>query len=181
MTSYRCAVLGSSMCGKTALTIQMTSNHFLQEHFALEDSYRKRLVVDGESCLLEILDTIGPSNPLRESWIQSSQAVIIVYSVTSRFSFDSVQQHVDAVKKLAGNEITIVVVGTKSDLHARRQVSTEEGEYFANQLGSQFFETSARFRTNVEESVFAAIREHRQRKRATPTATVRKPPKCLLQ
>ena len=146
----------------------------------MEDTYRKGLEVDDEVCMLDILDTYGPTNPLREHWLQSANAVIIVYSVTSRFSFDSVQQHVASVKELNGDETIIVLAGTKSDLHAQRQVSTEEGEYFANQLGCQFFETSAFHRINIEEVFFATIREY-WKKLAKPTATSKKSSKCRLQ
>ena len=46
--------------GKSALTIQLIQNHFVEEYDpTIEDSYRKQVVIDGETCLLDILDTAG--------------------------------------------------------------------------------------------------------------------------
>ncbi len=43
--------------GKSALTIQLVQSHFIDEYDpTIEDSYRKQVVIDDESCLLEILD-----------------------------------------------------------------------------------------------------------------------------
>jgi small GTP-binding protein len=59
-THYKICVLGDGGVGKTALTIQLCSNHFVEEYDpTIEDSYRKQVVIDDESCLLEILDTAG--------------------------------------------------------------------------------------------------------------------------
>jgi small GTP-binding protein len=46
--------------GKSALTIQLIQNHFVEEYDpTIEDSYRKQVVIDGETCQLDILDTAG--------------------------------------------------------------------------------------------------------------------------
>ena len=45
-----------------------------------------------------------------------------------------------------------MLIGNKSDLDHRRQVSTEEGESFAREHGLIFFETSAKTASNVEEA-----------------------------
>lgn len=45
-----------------------------------------------------------------------------------------------------------MLIGNKSDLDARRQVSTEEGERFAKDNGLIFLETSAKTSHNVEEA-----------------------------
>lgn len=48
--------------------------------------------------------------------------------------------------------MTIMLIGNKSDLDTRRQVSTEEGERFAKEHGLIFMETSAKTAYNVEET-----------------------------
>lgn len=50
----------------------------------------------------------------------------------------------------AENGIAIALAGQKSDLEARREVSTEEAEKWANQNGLPFLETSAKNDFNVE-------------------------------
>lgn len=48
--------------------------------------------------------------------------------------------------------MTIMLIGNKSDMDARRQVSTEEGERFAKENELIFMETSAKTAYNVEEA-----------------------------
>lgn len=48
--------------------------------------------------------------------------------------------------------MTIMLIGNKCDLDARRQVSFEEGDRFAKENGLIFTETSAKTAFNVEEA-----------------------------
>jgi hypothetical protein len=53
-------VVGGGGVGKSALTIQFIQKHFVEEYDpTIEDSYRKQVTIDGEACLLDILDTAG--------------------------------------------------------------------------------------------------------------------------
>ena len=45
----------------------------------------------------------------------------------------------------------LTIVGNKTDLEEKRQVSTEEGKAMAEELGSMFIETSAKLGDNVKE------------------------------
>ena len=45
-----------------------------------------------------------------------------------------------------------MVIGNKSDLESKRQVSREEGEQFAKENGLFFLEASAKSAENVEEA-----------------------------
>jgi len=47
--------------------------------------------------------------------------------------------------------MVIMLIGNKSDLQERRQVSFEEGERFARENGLIFMETSAKTAYNVED------------------------------
>ena len=60
MREYKIVVLGSGGVGKSALTVQFVQGIFVEKYDpTIEDSYRKQVVIDGETCLLDILDTAG--------------------------------------------------------------------------------------------------------------------------
>lgn len=62
------SLLAAGGVGKSALTIQLIQNHFVDEYDpTIEDSYRKQVVIDGETCLLDILDTAGQEVCFRDS------------------------------------------------------------------------------------------------------------------
>ncbi|RDL30213.1 uncharacterized protein BP5553_10491 [Venustampulla echinocandica] len=55
---YKLMVLGDRDVGKTALVIQLCLQHFVETHVpTIEDSYRKQVEIDGQPCMLQVLDT----------------------------------------------------------------------------------------------------------------------------
>merc|ERR1712232_1429091 len=164
MTSYKICCLGDGGVGKTALTIQLCSNHFVEEYDpTIEDSYRKQVVIDGQPCLLAILDTAGQEEftALRDQWIRDCEGFIIIYSITGRNSFNQVTAFRNQVLK-DNDTIPLMLVGNKCDLEDKREVETNEGEELAKKLNCQFKEASAKTRENVEESFYDLVREIRK-------------------
>ncbi|KAI5292048.1 Ras GTPase ras2, partial [Ascosphaera atra] len=180
MKMYKLVVLGDGGVGKTALTIQLCLNHFVETYDpTIEDSYRKQVVIDGQSCMLEVLDTAGQEEyiALRDQWIRDGEGFILVYSITSRSSFSRIQtfyQQIQMVKESmaasspggasylptaagAGGAVgkaPVMLVGNKSDKVIERVVSSQEGQALAKQLGCDFVEASAKQSINVEKAFF---------------------------
>eukprot|EP00490_Sorites_sp_Unknown_P007071 CAMPEP_0114656500 /NCGR_PEP_ID=MMETSP0191-20121206/12423_1 /TAXON_ID=126664 /ORGANISM="Sorites sp." /LENGTH=80 /DNA_ID=CAMNT_0001873811 /DNA_START=37 /DNA_END=276 /DNA_ORIENTATION=- len=68
---YKIVVLGGGGVGKSALTIRLVNDNFLEEYDpTIEDSYRKQCDIDGTPCMLDILDTAGQDDfaALRDAW-----------------------------------------------------------------------------------------------------------------
>lgn len=55
--------------------------------------------------------------------------------------------------------IPIVIVGNKKDYYQGREVSTDEGKMLAMSLGCDFFETSAKTNSNVENCFKSVVRQ----------------------
>jgi small GTP-binding protein len=75
MTSVRIVVLGAGGVGKTALTIQLIQNHFIDEYDpTLEDNPRKQVSIDDEVHLLDIWDTSGDEEyaAMRDEFLRSA-------------------------------------------------------------------------------------------------------------
>merc|ERR1712220_17387 len=53
---------------------------------------------------------------------------------------------------MGNSNMTIMLIGNKSDLEGRRAVTFEEGQAFANEHGLIFLETSAKTASNVEDA-----------------------------
>ncbi len=57
---------------------------------------------------------------------------MIVYDITSRLTFQSVEHWLRQLKDSVGNDIRIMLIGNKCDLsHLSRAVSIDEGKQFA--------------------------------------------------
>uniref|UniRef100_W6NXI7 Ras domain containing protein n=1 Tax=Haemonchus contortus TaxID=6289 RepID=W6NXI7_HAECO len=69
MREYKIVVLGSGGVGKSALTVQFVQGIFVEKYDpTIEDSYRKQVEVDGQQCMLEILDTAGTAAGWEHIW-----------------------------------------------------------------------------------------------------------------
>ena len=57
------------------------------------DSYRKRVVLDGEDAQIDILDTAGQEDyaAIRDNYFRSGEGFLCVFSITDSTSFDDTQ------------------------------------------------------------------------------------------
>ncbi|KAF1809026.1 ras-domain-containing protein [Eremomyces bilateralis CBS 781.70] len=191
MTLYKLVVLGDGGVGKTALTIQLCLNHFVETYDpTIEDSYRKQVQIDGQSCMLEVLDTAGQEEytALRDQWIRDGEGFVLVYSISSRASFRKIEafhRQIQRVKESSQSgsptypnsplsmsstgsgsygPAPVMLVGNKSDRVTEREVSTQEGIAMAKELGCEFVEASAKNCINVEKAFYDVVRLLRKQK-----------------
>jgi len=165
-SEVKIVVCGGGGVGKSALTIQMVSNHFIEEYDpTIEDSYRKQQMVDGEIAMLDILDTAGQEefSAMRGQWFRQGDAFLLVYSITDRKTFDEIRKIFESILKAkdATKAGPSILVGNKCDLTDSRQVTQQEGKDLASSLGVPFMEASAKQRVNVEECFVSLVKQTR--------------------
>ena len=82
-----------------------------------------------------------------------------MYSITSRATLQEAEEIINNLLRVREvNSFPMVLVGNKSDLGKERQIATDEGLNLAKKFGIPFFETSAKMRDNVEQSIHELIR-----------------------
>jgi len=172
---YRIVIVGAGGVGKSALTVMFLQGTFLSKYDpTIEDSYRSIQDVDGVSCTLDIMDTAGQEEfaALRDTYMKTGDGFLVVYSVTSRTSFETVDFFRTHIYKVQDGkpEIPMVLVGNKTDLEHERQVSAEEGEKWAKKNSMGWLETSAKRNQGVSEMFYNAVRYvNRWRMKYDPT------------
>ncbi|KAL0092346.1 small G-protein Ras2 [Phycomyces blakesleeanus] len=183
MILYKIVVLGDGGVGKTALTIQLCLNHFVETYDpTIEDSYRKQVVIDDHPCILEVLDTAGQEEytALRDQWIRDGEGFLLVYSITARSTFERIRRFRDQIFRVKDvDNVPIILVGNKCDNVAQRQVSRDEGQTMARSFNCEFVETSAKTCVNVERSFYSVVKTIRA-SRMGPAENVPKRKKCLF-
>nr|CAH7749969.1 unnamed protein product [Callosobruchus chinensis]CAI5865993.1 unnamed protein product [Callosobruchus analis] len=159
MTEYKLVVVGAGGVGKSALTIQLIQNHFVDEYDpTIEDSYRKQVVIDGDTCLLDILDTAGQEeySAMRDQYMRTGEGFLLVFAVNSAKSFEDIGTYREQIKRVKdAEEVPMVLVGNKCDLSAWA---------VAKQYGIPFVETSAKTRMGVDDAFYTLVREIRKDK-----------------
>lgn len=165
MTEYKLVVVGAGGVGKSALTIQLIQNHFVDEYDpTIEDSYRKQVVIDGETCLLDILDTAGQEeySAMRDQYMRTGEGFLLVFAVNNAKSFEDIAMYREQIKRVKdADDVPMVLVGNKCDLPSRI-VDVKQASELAKSYGVPFVETSAKTRMGVDEAFYTLVREIRK-------------------
>ncbi|KAG7816716.1 hypothetical protein KL919_004012 [Ogataea angusta] len=157
--------MGQLGSGKSTLVLQYVQSQFVEDIDAnVQDMYKKEVAIDGQHYQLNILDIVDTDyglDPKTENMLRESQAILIVYSVVSETSFDSVLMRVVHVRSLLeGRNVPIILVGAKADLENCRQVSSSSGLQLARELGlAAFLECSAKTKYQIDEVFETAVRQ----------------------
>eukprot|EP01090_Pellita_catalonica_P008585 TRINITY_DN1957_c0_g1_i4.p1 TRINITY_DN1957_c0_g1~~TRINITY_DN1957_c0_g1_i4.p1 ORF type:complete len:194 (+),score=37.65 TRINITY_DN1957_c0_g1_i4:143-724(+) len=168
MSSYRIAILGVGGVGKSAITIQFIQHQFVTNYDpTIEDSYQKQLDINGETIMLELMDTAGQEeySVMRDSYMRTGQGFLLVYSIIDSRSFGEIDAfRSQTLRAKDVKAVPIVLVGNKCDLEKERMVSKNEGESLAKKWSSQslpvkFYETSAKTRFNIDEAFESLVHQ----------------------
>ncbi|KAI9012175.1 ras family-domain-containing protein [Phycomyces nitens] len=154
LRKYKLVFLGEQSVGKTSLITRFMYDTFDNTYQATIgiDFLSKTMYLEDKTVRLQLWDTAGQERfrSLIPSYIRDSSVAVIVYDITSRESFTNTTKWIDDVRAERGAEVIIVLVGNKSDLSEKREVSVEDGEKRAKELGVLFIETSAKLGHNVK-------------------------------
>lgn len=150
-------LIGDAAVGKTSLLNRyFTGSHSNTIQPTLGAAFTtKDAVANGEKVRLQIWDTSGEERyrSMAPLYYRGADAVIIVYDVTNKASFDDVKLWMTQIRQhIPEGNAMIFLVGNKIDLEAEglKQVTTEEVEAFASSINANFTEASAITGENVE-------------------------------
>ncbi|XP_006879249.1 PREDICTED: ras-related protein Rap-2c-like [Elephantulus edwardii] len=160
---YRVVLLGSAAVGKTALATQFACGTFPTHcEPAVEDLFSKVIEVNSVPTLLEILDTVGAAHlvTLTDLYMQNCDGFVLLYSVDSDSSFQAVKLMRDRLVSLRGSRVAPqVLVATKADRDAQRQVLTAQGRALAREWRCPFLEVTAKSKLMVDRVFTLIVRE----------------------
>jgi Ras-related protein Rab-1A len=126
--------------------------------------------LDGKTIKLQIWDTAGPERfrTITSSYYRGAHGIIVVYDVTDLESYNNVKQWLHEIDRYACENVNKLLVGNKSDLQGKRAVETKDASEFADSLGIEFLETSAKNATNVEKAFMMMAAQIKTRMASTP-------------
>jgi len=148
-------LLGDSGVGKSSIIIRYTENTFspnLMNSIGV-DFKLKNIVTNNKKVKLQIWDTAGQERfkTITTSYYKGAQAIVIVFDVTDKDSFDHLKNWMSDIDKFAKEGIMKFLVGNKVDLTDKRVISSEQGMDFAKKYGIDYIETSAKGASNIDE------------------------------
>ena len=160
---FKVVLVGDSFVGKTNIMSKYLKNEFHDDSKATVgvEFGSKQFNIEGHTIKVQIWDTAGQERykAITSAYYKGAKGAFIVYDITRKNSFESVEKWVSDVTAVADKKITIVLIGNKSDLEDQRQVTKEQAEEKSNKLEIAFLETSALSGENLEKAFEMMINE----------------------
>ncbi|KAL2868072.1 Rab family GTPase YPT6 [Aspergillus lucknowensis] len=155
LKKFKLVFLGEQSVGKTSLITRFMYDSFDNTYQATIgiDFLSKTMYLEDRTVRLQLWDTAGQERfrSLIPSYIRDSSVAVVVYDISNAKSFQNTRKWIDDVRGERGNDVIIVLVGNKTDLSDKREVTTAQGEEEAKKNGLMFIETSAKVGHNVKQ------------------------------
>lgn len=151
---FKILIIGNSSVGKTSFLFRYADDSFTSAFVSTVGiDFKVKTVIRREKRMkLQIWDTAGQERyrTITTAYYRGAMGFILMYDVTNEESFNSVQDWVTQIKTYSWDNAQVILVGNKSDMEAERVVTYDRGKQLADQLGLEFFETSAKENINVK-------------------------------
>ena len=122
---------------------------------------REQVSIEGKTIKAQIWDTAGQERyrAITSAYYRGAVGALLVYDITKEASFENVAKWLAELQENATADITITMIGNKTDLHGARAVSTEQGRAYAEEHRLAFIEASALNGGNVEAAFVQCLGE----------------------
>ncbi len=148
--AYKIVLGGEGGVGKTSLVHTFVEGTFDTDYKSTIGTsiMKKELAIRGSDAKVRFIiwDLAGQDQfkRVRQTYYQNAEAGIIVYDVTRKESFQTLEKWVTETRQGSGKpDIKLIIIGNKIDL-PNRQVSYEEGVALGKKLGISYIECSAK-------------------------------------
>jgi Ras-related protein Rab-11A len=156
-------LIGDSGVGKTNIMSKFLKNQFLEDSKATVgvEFGSKLFIQQGHKIKAQIWDTAGQEKykAITSAYYKGSKGALVIYDITQKETFANIEKWVNDLKCKGDPKITIIIIGNKSDLEEKRQISKEQGEEKAKSFGCAFLETSAFSGDNIEKAFEMMVKE----------------------
>ena len=140
---FKIVIVGDSSVGKTNIMNKYLKNEFKEDSRATVgvEFGSKLFIIDKHKIKAQIWDTAGEERyrAITNAYYKGAKGAFIVYDITRKDSFDSVDKWISDIISACGKNLTIILIGNKNDLEDQRQISKEMGEERRNLLNLHFW------------------------------------------
>ena len=153
---FKVLLLGNSDVGKSSMLLRFVDSVW-NDAFTPTigvDFKVKTLEINNKRVKMQIWDTAGQERfrTVVSTYFRGAHGILLLYDVTNKDSFKNLENWLIEIEKNSNQKVLKILIGNKCDLTEDREITTEEGQTFANRNGMEFMETSAKMNTNVTEA-----------------------------
>jgi Ras-related protein Rab-11A len=154
---FKILILGDSYVGKTNILKRFLHNQFdvnTKETVGVEFGSKNFNFGEKDVVKAQIWDTAGQERyrSITKAYYKGARGALLVYDISRKSSFENIDNWLIDLKTNGDKDILIILIGNKSDLIDKREVSKEEGQEKAEQFNIAFLETSAKSGDNIDNA-----------------------------
>ena len=160
---FKLIIIGDSYVGKTNIMSQYIKKEFNENSKSTigVEFGNKIIKIDDKIIKAQIWDTAGQERykSITSAYYKGAKGAFIVYDITSKTTFNSVDKWIQDLNLYGDKNLTLLLIGNKSDLEEKRQIKKEDGEEKAKSFGLGFIETSACTGENIDKAFDILLKE----------------------
>ena len=146
--TYKIVVLGDISVGKTSILSRFRYGVFEPEYMPTLgiDFFSQNLFYEDKTIRLILWDTAGEERfrSLIPSYLKNADCIIIVFDITNKDSFNSLNKWLTDSKNNANEGTIYIICGNKSDLKEKRTVNENEIDEYIKKNELIYVECSAK-------------------------------------
>ncbi len=157
---YKVCVVGDGGVGKTSMVLRYCENSFKENYIMTIGSNFSTKQIELEDypnylIKLQLWDLAGQKHFsfVRPPFYRGATAIVYVFDLTRRSSFQNILDWKAEVEKVIGNDKPYLLVGNKIDLaeQGNREVGEQDGEALKDEIKAiAYYETSAKQDVKIE-------------------------------
>lgn len=152
--------MGDGNVGKSCVIKRYCEEQFVSKYISTIgiDYGVKPVVIDGMTVRVNFWDLSGHPEffEVRNEFYKDTQGGLLIFDVSSRKSFESLENWLRESAQFGGNKFPCIVCGNKVD--KKRVITEEEAARWAAHKGFAYFETSAKTGENIEDALNALFK-----------------------
>ena len=160
---FKLIIVGDTNVGKTNIMSKYIKDQFnitSKSTIGVEFG-TKILEIDNKKVKAQIWDTAGQERykSITSAYYKGAKGAFIVYDITNKSTFESVDKWIKDLNSYGDKNLTMLLIGNKSDLEDKRIINKEVGEEKAKSFELGFIETSAYNGDNIDQAFDIMLKE----------------------
>ena len=160
---FKLIIVGDTNVGKTNIMSKYIKDQFniTSKSTIGVELGTKILEIDNKKVKAQIWDTAGQERykSITSAYYKGAKGAFIVYDITNKSTFESVDKWIKDLNSYGDKNLTMLLIGNKSDLEDKRIINKEEGEEKAKSFELGFIETSAYNGDNIDQAFDIMLKE----------------------
>ena len=153
---FKLILIGDSSVGKSNILLKYLKGEFNPNSKATVgvEFGTKSVEIENKRIKIQIWDTAGQERyrSITSAYYRGAKGAFIVYDITRKNTFENIDRWVTDLKTNGDQNISIVLIGNKTDLEEKREVQKDEGIKKSEEYKTAFLETSALNGDNIDKA-----------------------------